>query len=549
MSEAEADSSPTIVSEVPSRRTAPRQEWMLRVWQEICRHVEISESTAVIARLLKEVAPLQRAIVRQIDRQRGLVETLADTAAAESGEAAAVRTTLTSRQLQQLEDSWRRQRLRSLAPGDSAEDVAGCLLPADAKAASALVGLLTAPRGFLGVLILIAPPGERFSPEHEDLATALLEPFSAALENDLRLREVAALRAAAEADKESLLHRLGRKEVTESVVGAEAGLSEVMERVELVTRSDVTVLLLGETGTGKELIARVIHSHSARAGRAFLRVNCGAIPAELIDSELFGHERGAFTGATETRPGWFERADGGTLLLDEVGELTLAAQVRLLRILQDGWLERVGGRQPIHVDVRIVAATHRNLATMVSEGRFREDLWYRLAVFPIFLPPLRQRPEDIPALAVHFAERAAVRFTLPLVLPSDEDIALLGAYPWPGNIRELGAVIDRAAILGNGERLEVGAALGLSAQHAPPAPAVTQPSGEPPRFPKPVSFEQILSLDEAMKRHIEAALHVTKGRIEGRRGAAAALKINPHTLRARMRKLGIDWNRFRQNEE
>ena len=545
MSEEKVSSANTTVSEAEPGRAVRPDDLMLRVWQEICRHVEISESTAAIMRLLREVAPLHRAIVRQIDRQRGIVETLADTAAAESGDAAALRATLTSGQIQQLEEGWRRQRLCCLTPGDARQDAAGFLLPADAKSASALVGLLTAPRGFLGVLILIAPPGERFSPEHENLATALLEPFGAALENDLRLREITTLRAAAEADKESLLHRLGRKEVGESVIGADAGLGEVMERVELVTRSDVTVLLLGETGTGKELIARVIHSHSARAGRAFLRVNCGAIPPELIDSELFGHERGAFTGATETRPGWFERADGGTLLLDEVGELPLAAQVRLLRILQDGWLERVGGRQPIHVDVRIVAATHRNLATMVSEGRFREDLWYRLAVFPIFLPPLRQRPEDIPALAVHFAERAAVRFSLPLVLPSDEDIALLSAYHWPGNIRELGAVIDRAAILGNGAGLEVGAALGLSAQHVPPVPA----AGEPSRPQKPISFEQILPLDEATKRHIEAALTVTKGRIEGRRGAAAALRINPHTLRARMRKLGIDWNRFRQNDD
>jgi transcriptional regulator with GAF, ATPase, and Fis domain len=304
-------------------------------------------------------------------------------------------------------------------------------------------------------------------------------------------------------------------------------------------------LLLGQTGTGKEVIARVIHTHSSRAPHAFLRVNCGAIPPELIDSELFGHERGAFTGASETRPGWFERADGGTLLLDEVGELPPAAQVRLLRVLQDGWLERVGGRQPIHVDVRIVAATHRDLGAMVTEGRFREDLWYRLAVFPIFLPPLRQRREDIPALAVHFAHRAAVRFSLPLVLPSDDDIALLSEYSWPGNIRELGAVIDRAAILGNGERLEVGPALGLSAQQTP-----TSPAADPPARPRRLdSFAQILPLDEAMKQHIEAALTVTQGRIEGRRGAAAALKINPHTLRARMRKLGIDWNAFRQNGE
>jgi len=540
MSEAERAATGATATGAEIRRAFRPDDLLLRVWQEICRHVKIAESTAAIARLLQEVAPLQRAIVRQIDGQRGVVETWADTALEESAETSDLRIAVTPDQVRRLESAWRKQRVRCLPPGAAREDATGCLVPADAQSAAVLVGLLTTPRGFLGALLLVAAPGERFTPDHEALAATLLEPFNAAVENDQRLREIAALRAAAEADKQSLLNRLGRKEVAASVVGAEAGLREVMKRVELVTRSDVTVLLLGETGTGKELIARVIHSHSARAPHAFLRVNCGAIPPDLIDSELFGHERGAFTGALETRPGWFERSDGGTLLLDEVGELPAAAQVRLLRILQDGWLERVGGRQPIHVDVRIVAATHRDLAAMVAEGRFREDLWYRLAVFPIFLPPLRQRREDIPALAVHFAERAAVRFSLPLVLPSDEDIALLSAYPWPGNIRELGAVIDRAAILGNGERLEVGPALGLSAHPVPAAGAVA-PAGTH----QVAASAQILPLDEAMKRHIEAALTATKGRIEGPRGAAAALKINPHTLRARMRKLGIDWNQFR----
>ncbi|NLX98721.1 MAG: sigma 54-interacting transcriptional regulator, partial [Rhodopirellula sp.] len=260
----------------------------------------------------------------------------------------------------------------------------------------------------------------------------LLEPFSTALENDRRLRETEAMRAAAEADKQSLLTRLGRKDLADVIVGANSGLRAVMERVELVARSDVPVLILGETGTGKELVARVIHTQSPRSGKPFLRVNCGAIPMELIDSQLFGHERGAFTGAVEARQGWFERADGGTLLLDEIGELPLAAQVRLLRILQDGWLERVGGHRPINVDVRIVAATHRDLAAMVTQGKFREDLWYRIAVFPILLPTLRERPEDIPELARHFAERAASRFVLPLALPSAEDVSLLMTYGWPG---------------------------------------------------------------------------------------------------------------------
>ena len=227
------------------------------------------------------------------------------------------------------------------------------------------------------------------------------------------------------------------------------------------------------------------------------------------------------------------------LFLDEIGELPLAAQVRLLRVLQDGIFERVGGQQPITVDVRIIAATHRDLSVMVREGRFREDLWYRLAVFPIAIPPLRDRPEDIPALARHFAQRAAIRFGLTPRMPTEVDIGLLVAYAWPGNVRELAAVADRAAILGDGRSLEVAKALGVQTG-GPPAnkpPAATPPPADP--------LAAIVSLDEAMRQHIEAALAATHGRIEGSQGAAALLKINPHTLRARMRKLGIDWTQFR----
>ena len=250
------------------------------------------------------------------------------------------------------------------------------------------------------------------------------------------------------------------------------------------------------------------------------------------------------------------------MLLDECGELPLSVQVRLLRILQDGTFERVGGEKQLHVDVRIVAATHRDLQRMVAEGSFREDLWYRLAVFPVILPPLRQRSEDIPAMASHFAGRAAERLGLPACTPSADDILRLQNYRWPGNVRELAAVIERAAILGEGRFLDIGTSLGQVPtaggsvpQAAPSQPHLQSlsPSQSPfgeqhlaaPSAPASGAFP---SLDEAMRRHIEAALARTKGRIEGSQGAAALLKINPHTLRARMRKLKIAWQVFRAND-
>lgn len=322
------------------------------------------------------------------------------------------------------------------------------------------------------------------------------------------------------------------------VVGAGTGLREVISRVESVASTETPVLLEGETGSGKEVIARMLHGRSRRADGPMIRVNCGAIAPELVDSELFGHERGSFTGATATRLGWFERANGGTLFLDEVAELTPAAQVRLLRVLQDGRLERVGSGRSLQVDVRVVTATHRDLRAMCAAGTFREDLWYRISVFSVKIPPLRDRMQDVPALAAYFARRAGVRITgIPLVPKADEVAALL-RYRWPGNVRELAAVIERAAILGRGHRLDVASALGdgggLGERSPSPAPSVIA-----------AADATFLTLDDAVRAHIASALARTSGRIEGRGGAADLLGLNPHTLRGKMRKLGIDWSTFR----
>jgi len=320
----------------------------------------------------------------------------------------------------------------------------------------------------------------------------------------------------------------------ERLIGGDTGLAAVMSRARLVSRSSAPVLLFGETGTGKEIIARAIHEHSPFRTGVFRRVNCGAIAPELIDSELFGHEQGAFTGAVSRRKGWFEQADGGTLFLDEVGELPLAAQVRLLRVVQDNEVVRVGGERPIHVHVRIVAATHRDLPAMVERQAFREDLYYRLSVFPIVIPPLRDRPSDIRAFAEYLAERAANRFGVKPVPVSEDDVRRLTDYRWPGNVREMAAVMDRAVLIGQGVRLDVAAALGQAA--TAPAPARAERDAQVP---------EIEPLDHVIRRHVEAALEATHGRIEGSHGAARLLRVNPHTLRARMRKLKIDWRRFR----
>jgi hydrogenase-4 transcriptional activator len=510
------------------------REMLLAAWREACQHIEIHESAAEIATLLAEHLPLAQLAVERIEPDHHLVATVA-LAPKRSGDPAAGSRDCTATDMRRLV-AWVKAGEISRGGRDGELPPALGILSFPVQGGDLLAAPLRSRGEAMGALIVSAQPGQHFTAKHEQMLAMLQEPFAVALENDRRLHEMAALREAAEADRRSLLRRLGRQESGENIVGEGGGLAPVMKRVDLVSGADAPVLILGETGSGKEVVARAIHIRSERRDGPFIRVNCGAIPRELIDSHLFGHEKGSFTGATESRQGWFERADGGTLFLDEIGELPLDAQVRFLRVLQDAFVERVGGHEPIRVDVRVVAATHRDLSAMVREGRFREDLWYRIAVFPILLPPLRERLADIPALAAHFAERAAVKFGLAPAMPTPADIEALQSYGWPGNIRELATVIDRAAILGEGRKLEIGAALGFGVDLTP---------GIAQSVAARAASQELVTIDEAVRRHITAALEHTKGRIEGRRGAAALLDINPHTLRARMRKLGIDWSTFR----
>mgnify|MGYP002619999239 CR=1 FL=1 len=551
------------------------------LWREVSRHLEIEE---FLDRVLPVVQRRHRWVgglaVQRIDERTNEAWSLAAVGHGANDWRFPNRRRLTPDVLKAFH-SWKNTRrpLASHAMTSLLRDVLGAI---PNERAFALLPLLD-DDGTVGALVLTSRPDD--VPRQLRTVDLLIEPFATAVRNDARIRELERLRAAAEADRSALLTRLGRDTIAETIVGADHGLRDVMARVDQVAPGSAPVLILGETGTGKEVIARAIHERSSRAGGPMVRVNCGAIAPELLDSELFGHERGAFTGATSTRQGWFEQADGGTLLLDEVGELSLAAQVRLLRVLQDGTFQRVGGERTLHVDVRVIAATHRDLPEMVQDGSFREDLWYRLSVFPLQLPPLRERPADIGPLAEWFADRAGRRLGgAPLRLhPLDRE--LLERYAWPGNARELAAVIERAAILGDGRRLDVPAALGMNASpgprgslasargaaytdHSPrlargdeadPAPrpgsatgrhhtTTTHPDhgGRDELFPRGILVPASSSLDDAVTARIEAALAECQGMIEGEDGAAAILGIHPSTLRSRMKKLGIDWRRFRR---
>ena len=512
-----------------------------RLWREVCQHLKLEESVQRVFSILAEHVRLDALVIRRLERDPIRLVTIAVGApdGATRPHQWPARTELNRLSAAALTKLLRKERPTIIAPGESA--LSGTVLPQDDPCALIAIPLIAEGKA-VGVALLVVCPQAAITQKHLDMLTPAVRPLGVAFENDQRLHELARMREALEADREALLSRLQRHDLSEVVIGESGGLATTMERVEQVAKTDAPVLILGETGSGKEVIARAIHARSRRGKGPVVRINCGAIPSELVDSELFGHEKGSFTGATATRKGWFERADGGTLFLDEIGELPLAAQVRLLRVLQDGTLERVGGHQTISVDVRIVAATHRHLETMVAEGSFREDLWYRLSVFPIRLPALRERMEDLPALTAHLADRAGRRLGSSGLTPTASDIELLRGYEWPGNVRELAAVVERAAILGNGKRLDIRAALGATGIGSPSQPPRSTNAQQVNGTAHP---QHISTLDGAIAEHIRRALEACYGRIEGQFGAAKLLGINPHTLRARMRKLGIDWSQYR----
>jgi formate hydrogenlyase transcriptional activator len=358
-----------------------------------------------------------------------------------------------------------------------------------------------------------------------------------AIRNMQSYDEIASLKGQLEKENVYLREELRAEHNFEEIVGNSPALLKVLRDVESVAPTDSTVLIFGETGTGKELVARAIHSRSTRSSRALVNVNCSAISAGLVESELFGHVKGAFTGALDRRIGRFELANGGTIFLDEIGELNLETQVKLLRVLQEREFEPVGSSRTLSVDVRVIAATNRNLLEAVEAGRFRADLFYRLNVFPIEIPPLRERRSDIPKLVAFSLSRLSKRLGKKIEGVSRESMDHLLNYPWPGNIRELQNVIERAVIVSAEPILRLDRDLVVATgakteeNHGMPSPENEAVA--------PATAAALGTLNEVERNHILAALLKTGGKIEGANGAAKILDIHPNTLRHRIKKLGV----------
>ncbi len=380
---------------------------------------------------------------------------------------------------------------------------------------------LATPKGILGTLNLASLSADAFSPEQFGLLTRIAGQIGIALSNACSYQQIEELNAQLAREKLYLQDEIRSEQLFEDIVGRSAALRRVLREIETVAPTDSTVLITGETGSGKELVARAIHQLSSRTDQAFVKLNCAAIPTGLLESELFGHEKGAFTGAISQRIGRFELAHKGTVFLDEIGEIPLELQPKLLRVLQEREFERLGSTKTLRTDARLIAATNRDLASLVEEQKFRADLFYRLNVFPVHVPPLRERREDIPVLVRHFTQQFARRMKKSIETIASETMDTLTRYDWPGNIRELQNLIERAVILSNSSTLEVPLTSLNGRSHATPPPS------------------EVETLEESERRHIIAALESSNWVVAGARGAAARLGLKRSTLQFRMRKLGI----------
>lgn len=498
----------------------------------ICGSLEIEKAMQRCLRFLARYLPATHLAFHVYDRELGIVETVA-MATIDSARSMALRTPLSAQGMQQVEVQ-RALRTKLVArAGDDA--VAGPVArQLGMESFSVLILDLALEGNFVGTVSVFSEAEIRFNQHHLKLLSLLNEPFAIALTNSLRYRELQALQDMLADDNRYLRDEL-RSITGEEVVGAEFGLKPVMELVRQVAPLASPVLLLGETGVGKEVLANAIHNLSPRSHGPFIRVNCGAIAETLMDSELFGHEKGAFTGAISQKRGRFERANGGTIFLDEIGELPPEMQVRLLRVLQEKEIERVGGVETIRVNIRVIAATHRDLEQMLAAGIFREDLYFRLRVFPIAIPPLRHRREDLPTLVQHFIQKKAMEMKLGVIPPlAPGALDRLMDYTWPGNARELENAVERELIVSRGGPLAFG--------DIRPGAVGRKP---PPGVPETV-IDGPMELDRVMARHITAVLKLCHGRVEGEKGAARILDIHPSTLRKRMKKMGIAFGRQRK---
>jgi transcriptional regulator with GAF, ATPase, and Fis domain len=507
-----------------------KNEFFRQATLQICSSLDVDKALTNFWAYIRLFIPVSRVYLCMIDPGTGILSSLANVDQAGS-KIAFPPTPLSRAAIQELESARKVGGVNTSYWNEQSEIVKILRRDFDLSNHSVLAMDLVLEGKRLGFLALDAEGKVTFTQEHLDLVSLLREPFSIAMSNALRYEEVIKLKDLVDAENRELSREL-RGFSSSEIVGAEYGLKNVMEMVRQVAPLNSPVILLGETGVGKEVIANAIHYSSSRRGGPLVKVNCGAIPDSLVDGELFGHEKGAFTGAITQKKGRFERADTGTIFLDEIAELPPQAQVRLLRVLQEKEIERVGGTKTIPVNVRIIAATHRDMAESVRTGVFREDLWFRLNVFPITLPPLRHRKEDIPALVHHFTEKKSKELKIypPPSVPIEE-IERLKACQWPGNIRELENLIERELIhmrgKGKNERLIF--------EHFDVLKKFDN-VGMPHK-----SDHNLLTADEAMSRHIRQALQISRGKISGEGGAAQLLGINSNTLRSRMRKLGISF--------